>query len=554
MLHIYNTLNRRKEAFRPLAPGRAGMYVCGMTVYDYCHLGHARMLLVFDVVARYLRHRGYRLTYVRNVTDVDDKIIARAKERGEATEAVTERFTAAMHEDCRALGILPPDREPRATGYVPRMIELIGDLVAKGCAYVGEGGDVFFEVARFPGYGKLSGNRVEALRAGARVEVDETKAAAVDFVLWKAAKPGEPCWPSPWGPGRPGWHIECSAMAMANLGESFDIHGGGRDLVFPHHECEIAQSEASTGRRFANVWMHNGFVRVGGDKMSKSLGNFFTIRDVLARHSGEAVRYYLLTSHYRSPLNHSAERLGEAEQALRRLYRALRGLPLPRRGGGAADGAGGSFAAGSEAPGSGSAVRALETRFRQAMDDDFNTPEALAVLHELAREVQRRRERGGPAAAAPAAAGLRRIGAVLGLLEADPDAVFQAAPPAAPAPAARSPAGDGRGSGSAGAGSVFEGEANDRRRDRPAGGGAAGGSRPATAPDPSEPEAGAGGVPRGEGGARLSPAEIEARVAARAEARQAKNFAEADRIRGELAAAGIVLEDSARGTTWRRAT
>ena len=516
MLHIYNTLTRRKEPFRPLAPGRAGMYVCGMTVYDYCHLGHARMLLVFDVVARYLRHRGYRLTYVRNVTDVDDKIIARAKEHGETTAAVTERFTAAMHEDCRALGILPPDREPRATEHVPRMIGLIADLVAKGYAYVGEGGDVFFEVARFPEYGKLSGNRVEALRAGARVEVDETKAAAVDFVLWKAAKPGEPHWPSPWGLGRPGWHVECSAMSMANLGESFDIHGGGRDLVFPHHECEIAQSEASTGRRFANVWMHNGFVRIAGDKMSKSLGNFFTIRDVLARHPGEAVRYYLLTSHYRSPLNHSAERLAEAGQALRRLYGALRGLPLPPmrpgpesgggRGPSAASGADGfdPAASGGAASGPSAAdpgVRGLEDRFHRAMDDDFNTPEALAILHELAREVNRRRE-SGPAAAGPAAVRLRDAGAVLGLLEADPDAVFQGA------------------------------------------GGECG----------REPEgAGAGGAER-TGAAFLSPAEIEARVAARTEARRGKDFAEADRIRDELAAAGIVLEDTPRGTAWRRAT
>ena len=530
------------------------MYVCGMTVYDYCHLGHARMLLVFDVVARYLRHCGYRLTYVRNVTDIDDKIIARARARGETTEAVTERFIAAMHEDCEALGIQPPDREPRATEYVAPMIDLIADLEAKGYAYVGDGGDVFFEIARFPEYGKLSGNRVAALRAGARVDVDETKEAPEDFVLWKAAKPGEPRWPSPWGPGRPGWHIECSVMSMANLGESFDVHGGGRDLTFPHHECEIAQSEASTGRRFANVWMHNGFVRVGGDKMSKSLGNFFTIRDLLARHSGEAVRYYLLTSHYRSPLNHSAERLGEAEQALRRLYGALRGLPLPKRPAGTTAGGGGdppgatrepgalgpairveedppaasassgfrSAVSDSVAPGPvdvppaalessdpAMGVRALEGRFHQAMEDDFNTPEALAVLHDLAREVYRRRER-EPVAAVAAAACLRRTGAVLGLLEADPDAVFQAA------------------------GSVATAVAGGERGVEPE-------------------EAGAGGAERAEA-ARLSAAEIEAQVTARAEARRARSFAEADRIRDELAAAGIVLEDSASGTTWRRAT
>ena len=418
MLHIHNTLTRRKEPFRPLVPGRAGMYVCGMTVYDYCHLGHARMLLVFDVVARYLRHLGLGLTYVRNITDIDDKIIARAKENGEPFDAVTERFIAAMNEDCAALGILPPDREPRATEYVDRMIALISDLESKGYAYLGDGGDVFFRIARFCGYGKLSGNRPEELRAGARVEVDENKAAAEDFVLWKAARPGEPSWPSPWGPGRPGWHIECSAMSMANLGERFDIHGGGRDLVFPHHECEIAQSEASTGQRFANVWMHNGFVRIEGDKMSKSLGNFFTIRDVLRRHSGEAVRYYLLTSHYRSPLNHSGERLDEAEQALRRLYGALRGLPPePDAGAGAC------------------AENGHEERFRQAMDDDFNTPEALAVLHELASEVNRRRDRDRDAAGA-AAASLRRTAAVLGLLGRDPDAVFQAPLAAAASPPA----------------------------------------------------------------------------------------------------------------------
>ena len=484
MLHIYNTLTRAKEPFRPLGEGRVGMYVCGMTVYDHCHLGHARMLLVFDVVARYLRHRGYRLTYVRNITDIDDKIIARAQENGEPFEAVTERFIAAMHEDCEELGILPPDREPRATEYVAGMLDLIVDLKEKGFAYLGDGGDVCFRVARFPEYGKLSGNRVEALRAGARVEVDENKAAAVDFVLWKAAKPGEPSWPSPWGPGRPGWHIECSAMSMANLGEEFDIHGGGRDLVFPHHECEIAQSEASTGKRFAKVWMHNGFVRIDGDKMSKSLGNFFTIRDILARHSGEAVRYYLLTSHYRSPLNHAAGRLEEAEQSLRRLYGALRGLPRPRPEAGPRDPAGG-----------------LEDRFAKAMDDDFNTPEALAVLHELASEVNRRRDR-DPRAAADAAAALRRVGSVLGLLEADPEDVFQA--PLAPL-----------------SGVV------------------------------------ATGVPAVEGGlfARapsLAADEIERRIAARAVARRARDFAEADRIRDELAEARVVLEDGSGGTTWRR--
>ena len=491
MLHIHNTLTRRKEPFRPLREGRVGMYVCGMTVYDYCHLGHARMLLVFDVVARYLRHRGYRLTYVRNITDIDDKIIARANENGEPFEAVTERFIAAMHEDCEALGILPPDREPRATEYVAGMLDLIADLEDKGYAYLADGGDVCFRVDRFPEYGKLSGNRVEALRAGARVEVDESKASAVDFVLWKAAKPGEPSWPSPWGPGRPGWHIECSAMSMANLGEEFDIHGGGADLVFPHHECEIAQSEASTGKRFANVWMHNAFVRIDGDKMSKSLGNFFTIRDILARHAGETVRYYLLTSHYRSPLNHSPGRLEEAEQSLRRLYGALRGLPDAPDGPGGPDGARG-----------GEAGTVLEDRFHKAMDDDFNTPEALAALHELATDVNRRRSR-DPRAAAAAAAVLRRAGSVLGLLGADPDAVFQETPARA-------------------VGSEAAGASGDPSASRPA------------------------------SSAELPPDEIERRIAARTAARRAKDFGEADRIRDELAADRIVLEDGPGGTTWRR--
>ena len=536
MLHIHNTLTRRKEPFRPLVPGQVGMYVCGMTVYDYCHLGHARMLLVFDVVARYLRHRGYRLTYVRNITDIDDKIIARANENGEPFEAVTERFIAAMHEDCEALGILSPDREPRATEYVNGMLDLIADLEDKGYAYLADGGDVCFRVDRFPEYGKLSGNRVEALRAGARVEVDENKASAADFVLWKAAKPGEPSWPSPWGPGRPGWHIECSAMSMANLGEEFDIHGGGADLVFPHHECEIAQSEASTGRRFARVWMHNAFVRIGGDKMSKSLGNFFTIRDILARHSGEAVRYYLLTSHYRSPLNHSPERLEEAEQSLRRLYGALRGLPDAPDGQDAPD------------PAEGKPSAIFEDRFHKAMDDDFNTPEALAALHELATEVNRRRAR-DPDAAAAAAARLRRAGAVLGLLEADPDAVFQAAPPVA---AGESP-GQGRKAPAVlppGAVSpVTVGDSPDQG-DR---------VHVTTRSEAADQTSTAEGTREAGGPARepvaavsLEPEEIEERIAARAVARRARDFAEADRIRDALATSGIVLEDGPGGTTWRR--
>lgn len=464
MLQIYNSLTRRKAPFEPIDPSHVRMYVCGMTVYDYCHIGHARVLVVFDVVYRYLRqlYGAERVTYVRNVTDIDDKIIARAAERGETIEALTSRFTAAMHEDADALGVLRPDAEPRATAHIGEILAMIETLIDKGYAYRAENGDVYYDVSRFEGYGGLSGKRLQDLRAGARVEVDANKQDPLDFVLWKAAKPGEPSWDSPWGPGRPGWHIECSAMSTHCLGAHFDIHGGGLDLQFPHHENEIAQSEAATGQHFVNVWMHNGFVRVDDEKMSKSLGNFFTIRDVLGRYDPEVVRYFILSSHYRSPLNYSDQHLDNARAALTTLYTALRNIePAPD----ARD-------------------EAFEGRFRAAMDDDFNTADALAVLFELARQVNRHRET-DPEQARRDAGVLRRLAAGLGLLERSPEVLLQA--------------------------------------------GAAVGT-----------------------GARPAAEAIEALIAERTAARARRDFARADAIRDELQAQGVVLEDGAQGTTWRR--
>ncbi|MFN5744662.1 MAG: cysteine--tRNA ligase, partial [Methylococcaceae bacterium] len=320
MLQIYNTLTRSKAVFTPIEPGKVRLYVCGMTVYDYCHLGHARVMVAFDVVARYLRYSGYEVTYVRNITDIDDKIIRRASENGETIDLLTGRYIDAMHQDERALGVLPPDVEPRATAAMADIISMIETLMAKGLAYVGGNGDVFYAVAKFAAYGRLSGKNIEDLRAGERVDVDEAKRDPMDFVLWKMAKPGEPQWASPWGQGRPGWHIECSAMSTRCLGHHFDIQGGGMDLQFPHHENEIAQSEGATGKTFVNVWMHNGFVRTNEEKMSKSLGNFFTVRDILTRYRAEVIRFFILNSHYRSPLNYSDENLDEASAALTRLY------------------------------------------------------------------------------------------------------------------------------------------------------------------------------------------------------------------------------------------
>ncbi len=471
MIEIHNSMTGRKQPLREIEPGHVRMYVCGMTVYDYCHVGHARSLVVFDAVRRYLRHRGYRVTHVRNITDIDDNIITRAAKNGETVESLTRRFTDAMHEDCAALGVESPEHEPRATDYVPQIIAMIEALVAKGYAYVAADGDVLYSVAKFEGYGRLSGKRLADLRAGARVEVDEQKRDPLDFALWKAAKPGEPTWPSPWGPGRPGWHIECSAMSVALLGSHFDLHGGGADLKFPHHENEIAQTCAACDTPFVNLWMHNGFVNVNAEKMSKSLGNFFTVREVLPRLRPEVLRAFVLSSHYRGPVNYSDENLRQADAALERLYVALRGVRPA-----------------AVAP-SGEATR----RFEAAMDDDFNTPEALAVLQALARELNVAKGAGQAAEATAHAAELLRLAAVLGVLGDDPEAWLK------------------------------------------------------TRPERSLDEAGAGGTQ----GAAPDAAEIDALVAARSAARKARNFGESDRIRDELLARGVVLEDGPQGTSWR---
>ncbi|MBL8398131.1 MAG: cysteine--tRNA ligase [Candidatus Accumulibacter sp.] len=455
MLKIYNSLAREKQDFVPITPGCVRMYVCGMTVYDYCHIGHARVLVVFDVVQRWLRASGLAVTYVRNITDIDDKIIKRAAENGESTAELTERFIALMDEDAAALGVQKPDHEPRATDYIPQMLGLIGQLEDNGLAYRAADGDVNFAVRKFPGYGRLSGKSLDDLRAGERVDIDSAKSDPLDFVLWKSAKPAEPAWPSPWGDGRPGWHIECSAMSSHLLGSHFDIHGGGQDLQFPHHENEIAQSEGAHGGRFVNYWMHNGFVRVDNEKMSKSLGNFFTIREILARFDPEVLRFFILRAHYRSPLNYSDAHLDDARQALTRLYNTLKSFPP-------------------------TAVavdwqNAYAGRFRQAMDDDFNTPEACAVLFELAAEVNRRQS-------SVLAGQLKALGGLLGLLTREPQDFLQ------------------------------------------------------SSPDDTE----------------LTPVAIEALIAERLTARQNKDFATADRLRQQLLDAGIVLEDSGRGTSWRR--
>jgi cysteinyl-tRNA synthetase len=462
VLKIYNTLTRAKEEFTPLAPPRVGMYVCGMTVYDYCHLGHARVLIGFDIAQRWLRASGYRVTYVRNITDIDDKIIRRASESGEPVTVLTGRFIAAMHEDADALGVQRPDFEPRATEHVEQMQTLIAKLEERGLAYRTSDGDVDFAVRKFQGYGRLSGKSLDELRAGERVEVDAGKSDPLDFVLWKRAKPGEPHWASPWGEGRPGWHIECSAMSMQLLGAHLDIHGGGQDLQFPHHENEIAQSEGAVGdgRPFVRYWMHNGFVRMDEEKMSKSLGNVVTIREALARHDAETLRFFVGRAHYRSPLSYTERNVEDARHALATLYTALKGLPAQ-----------------AAAP---EWAESHGVRFRAAMDDDFNTPEAVAVLFDLANEVNRAR-------AAPLARQLRALGGVLGLLQRDAIEFLQTA-------------------------------------------------RAGTA-----------------SGEAMTAAEIERLIAARNAARKSRDFAEADRIRKQLLDAGVALEDSPGGTTWRRA-
>ncbi len=455
-LRIHNTLTRRTEVFEPIVPGEVGMYVCGMTIYDLCHMGHARMMMAFDVVYRWLLELGYRVTYVRNITDIEDKIIQRALERGISIRALTDQMIEAMRRDIGALGILAPTHEPRATDYVPQMLDLIGKLEYKGLAYQADNGDVNFSVRKFPGYGKLSGKSLDELRAGERVAVLGGKHDPLDFVLWKAAKADEPDdarWPSRYGAGRPGWHIECSAMSCAVLGEHFDIHGGGMDLQFPHHENEIAQSEGATGRPFVNVWLHNGFLNVDNEKMSKSLGNFFTIRDVLTRHDGETLRFFMLRTHYRSPFNFSDANLDDARSALRRLYTALDGLDL------------------SDRPVDWSLPQAAA--FRAAMNDDFNTPLAVAVLFELASELNRTRS-------PDIGALLKGLGKVLGVLQQSPRTFLQA-------------------------------------------------------------------------GSALGEAEIQRLIEARITARKARDFAAADRIRDELAAQGVVLQDSAAGTSWVKA-
>ncbi|MDP2713977.1 cysteine--tRNA ligase [Rheinheimera sp.] len=403
MLHIYNTLSRKKELFTPIEPGKAGLYVCGITIYDYCHVGHARTYVAFDVINRYLRFLGYDVTYVRNITDVDDKIIKRAAENNESCDALTERFTKAMHADFAALGLMPADIEPRVTTHMAEIIQMIEQLVAKGYAYVAADGDVLFDVSKYEAYGELSQQNLEMLQSGSRVEVADNKDDPLDFVLWKGAKPGEPFWQSPWGNGRPGWHIECSAMSAKHLGQHFDIHGGGSDLQFPHHENEIAQSTCAHGHKYVNTWIHTGMVQVDKEKMSKSLGNFFTVKDVLAEYNAEAVRYFLLSSQYRSQLNYSAENLTQAHAALGRLYTALRNVTP-------------SHSIDLNSP--------YIVRFKAAMDDDFNTPEALPVLFELAREVNRFKET-EPAKAAELAGLLNLLAGVLGLLQGDAETFLQ---------------------------------------------------------------------------------------------------------------------------------
>ena len=468
MLKIYNTLTRKKELFQPRQAGKVGLYVCGMTVYDFCHIGHARVMVVFDTVARYFRHSGYALTYVRNITDIDDKIIRRATENNEDFTQLTERFITAMHEDEKALSVLPPDMEPRATQSIAAIIGMIETLIAKELAYIGSNGDVFYSVGKFKNYGQLSGKNLDDLQAGERVDIDQAKQNPLDFVLWKMAKAGEPAWQSPWGSGRPGWHIECSAMSTCCLGNHFDIHGGGMDLQFPHHENEIAQSEGATGEKFVNLWMHNGFVRVNEEKMSKSLGNFFTVREVLKRYRPEIIRFFILSSHYRSPLNYSDEQLNEAGTALTRLYTALRGVTIHCQ----------------------SIEPEFKARFEQAMEDDFNTPVALSVLFDLARELNKTKEI-DPAKSELLASSLKFLGSLLGLVQDDAEQFLKV---------------------------KSHSEVTDENSI-----------------------------------SGMSDNQIDEQIQARLAAKKSKNWALADQIRYELKEQGVILEDAPNGTTnWRR--
>lgn len=405
-MYIYNTFTQKKELFEPLVPGKIGVYVCGVTVYDYCHIGHARTYLAFDIVLRYLRYAGFDVNYVRNITDIDDKIIKRAAENKESIESLSQRFTEAMHQDFEALGLERPTREPKATETVTGMIQMIQNLIAKKQAYAAQNGDVYYAIQAFSSYGALAHRDIEQLKVGARIEANEAKQCPLDFVLWKSAKPGEPAWESPWGLGRPGWHIECSAMSLEHLGQTVDIHGGGADLIFPHHENERAQSIVANAKPFVNYWMHVGYLQEHKQKMSKSLGNFVTIRDFLARYDAEVLRLFVISSHYRSPIEYSLEQIDLSIKALERLYHALRGFTA-------------QDPASSELR-----VAHYEARFQGAMADDFNTPEALAVLFDLAREINRLRSE-QPEQAAQGAALLKKLGNVLGLLVKDPDLFLQ---------------------------------------------------------------------------------------------------------------------------------
>jgi cysteinyl-tRNA synthetase len=410
MLKIYNTLTQKKEIFKPLQANKVGLYVCGMTVYDYCHIGHARVLVAFDVIVRYLHYLGYDVNYVRNITDIDDKIIKRAQENNETWYELTSSMIAAMHQDLAQLAILPPTHEPKASDAIPQMITLIQVLLNKGIAYKASNGDILYAVDQFKNYGELAHQDLEKLQHGARVAVEVAKKNPLDFVLWKQAKANEPSWDSPWGKGRPGWHIECSAMSMAALGEQFDIHGGGLDLIFPHHQNEIAQSEAATTKKFVNIWMHVGFVHINRQKMSKSLGNFLSLREVLTVYPAEVIRYFLIASHYRSPIHYSQENLQSAQAALQRLYTSLRGFDL------CADGQAVNF----------SNVRGdYQKKFQEAMDDDFNTPDALAVLFEVAREINRLRDI-KPQKALFLAQFLKEQAHGLGILQQNPDHFLKA--------------------------------------------------------------------------------------------------------------------------------